>query len=553
VVPVLKRSGEAWEAVIIRPGRDPLGALAATVAPFVASSTTVEDEIQEQRRLIDRLRAEPGYVGTVLRSKARRERRNILLFVDQAEELYTLVGDAAERLAFTACLAGIADDATAPTRVVISLRSDFLDRMSEDERLMGEVMQGLFFLAPPQQEGLRDALVQPAEMAGYRFETLDLVERMLQHLQSIQGALPLLQFAATRLWESRDPARKLLTEKAYSDMGGIAGALATHADSVLAGLSSAEQVLARALLLRMVTAERTRAIVSMDELEQLSADPGEMQRLMQHLIQARLLVVQTGGAGSGATVEIVHESLIHSWPTLRRWLDESQEDAAFLDQLRSAARQWQSKDLDQGLLWRGDMVEEARRFRRRYRGELPRLQREFLDAVLANAAKAARLRRAVLLGSVAVLVVMVAASAVALVVISRERRRSEREAVAARTAEAAAQDAEREAKKSMLAALEKEAQRAAAQSEAEQARERAEDTLAKLTVAEREAQSKAEEARRKAVEARRAQQEERLAREAEQKARADLQTKLEAEQKRNKGMILIDGLWKPVAETGAEK
>ena len=93
VVPVLKRSGEAWEAVIIRPGRDPLGALAATVAPFVASSTTVEDEIQEQRKLVERLRAEPGYVGTVLRSKARRERRNLLLFVDQAEELYTLVAD----------------------------------------------------------------------------------------------------------------------------------------------------------------------------------------------------------------------------------------------------------------------------------------------------------------------------------------------------------------------------------------------------------------------------------------------------------------------------
>jgi hypothetical protein len=53
-------------------------------------------------------------------------------------------------------------------------------------------------------------------------------------------------------------------------------------------------------------------------------------------VQARLLVVQTGGGASGATVEIVHESLLHSWPTLKRWLDEGQEDAGFLEQLRNS-------------------------------------------------------------------------------------------------------------------------------------------------------------------------------------------------------------------------
>src|SRR6185369_10868123 len=114
---------------------------------------------------------------------------------------------------------------------------------------------------------------------------------------------------------------------------------------------------------------------------------GEPLRLMQHLVQARLLVVQMDGSGVGATAELVHESLIQSWPTLRRWLDESQEDSAFLEQLRAASRQWQAMGLDSGLLWRGDMVEEARRFKRRYRGELPRLQREFLDAVLSGAVR----------------------------------------------------------------------------------------------------------------------------------------------------------------------
>ena len=80
------------------------------------------------------------------------------VIVDQFEELYTLVPDARERLAFTACLSGIADDATTPNRDILSIRSDFLDRVPEDEQFMGELSQGLYFLTAPNREGLRDAL-----------------------------------------------------------------------------------------------------------------------------------------------------------------------------------------------------------------------------------------------------------------------------------------------------------------------------------------------------------------------------------------------------------
>ena len=142
-------------------------------------------------------------------------------------------------------------------------------------------------------------------------------------------------------------------------MGGVAGALARARRRVLAELRPPARSLARALLLRLVTPERTRAIVALDELRELSRELGEVQRLVDQLVQARLLVVQTVDGGTGATVEIVHESLIHSWPTLRRWLDESQEDAAFLEQLRTAARQWQQKGRPTDLLWRGEIVDEA--------------------------------------------------------------------------------------------------------------------------------------------------------------------------------------------------
>ncbi|OJH42561.1 serine/threonine-protein kinase [Cystobacter ferrugineus] len=487
LVPVLKRSGTAWDALVIRPGRHPLSALASTVAPLMSSTTTVEEDIQEQERLMERLYAEPGYVGSVLRSRARRQKRKILVFVDQFEELYTLVPDARERLAFTACLSGIADDATSPIRVILSIRSDFLDRVPEDEQFMAELSQGLFFLTSPSREGLRDALVQPAEMAGYQFETPTLVDNMLEHLEATQGALPLLQFAATQLWEARDKKNQRLTVSAYKSMGGIVGALASHADSVLASLSAQERALVRALWLRLVTPERTRALVAVDELRELTKDTAEMQRLIDHLVQARLLVVQTGGGALGATVEIVHESLIHSWPTLKRWLDEGQEDSAFLEQLRHAARQWQANNQDTNLLWRGELVDEAARFQRRFRGELPKLQRDFLAAVSAQARKGRWRRRALVAVGTTFLGLLVIAAVVALVVIRSSQREAQRQAAAAQAAEAvargaetAARAAEAEARQRLAEVQAKELERQKAQKAAEEANARVELSNAEL-------------------------------------------------------------------------
>ncbi|NVJ28099.1 protein kinase [Myxococcus sp. AM011] len=539
LVPVLKRTGIPWESLIIRPGRDPLGALASMVAPLVTSSPTLEEDLRKQQQITAHLRVEPGYVGAVLRARARRERRRIVLFIDQFEELYTQVPDARERRAFTACLSGIADDATSPIRVVLSLRSDFLDRVSEDERFMAELSPGLFFLTAPQKEGLRDALVQPAEMAGYRFESPQMVDQMLQHLETTPGALPLLQFAATRLWEARDPSRRMLTESAFQQLGGIAGALATHADSVLAGMTSPERALARAIFLRLVTSEKTRAIVSLEELRELTRDADELQRLIDSLVQARLLVIQTGTKATGASVELVHESLISGWPTLRRWLEEGQEDSAFLEQLRNAARQWQAKARDSGLLWRGEMADEARRFQRRYRGELPVLQRAFLEAVSAQATRSARMKRAFVVGVVTLVTVLFASAAVALVVIREAQQEAEQQAIIALRAEAAARNAEFLAKRSAAEAEErlaevqaKELARQEAQLQVDAANLRIESThdelvkknteLSKAVLRARWAQYRANEALRQA---------EHSAQQARQ-ARAEAERLLQREQER---------------------
>jgi serine/threonine protein kinase len=448
LVPALKRSGEAWEILVTRPGRTPLEALAGILAPMITTAANLADEVNEQNKLVDTLRHEPGHLGHVLRLRARRDNRRIMLFVDQFEELYTQASNPAERAAFTACLAAVADDATSPLRVVLSLRSDFVDRVAEDPAFVNELIQGLFFLGPPNREGLRDAITQPAEMAGFQFELPAIVEDMLDHLETTPDALPLLQFAATKLWESRDTARRMLTHHAYAAMGGVAGALASHADRFVAGLGTHQTPLVRALLLRLVTAERTRAIVPVAELRELSREAGEVQRLIEQMVDARLLVVQTLEGGKGSTAEIIHESLIQGWPTLRRWLDENQDDAELVEQLRVSAHQWHHKGYDAGLLWRGATAAEASKLRARYKGPLSDVERGFLDTVIGHAAAQARRRRAAITGGFVTLSLIVVATMVLLVIIQKSRELAQdnehKAQIAQRDAEAAEQDARRQ-------------------------------------------------------------------------------------------------------------
>jgi hypothetical protein len=252
VIPGLKRSGEPWEAFILRPGRRPLAALAEVLAQIpeaVGEGVRASaPEAKAPEELVALFRTQPGLLGARLRARCRKQggRHRILLFVDQFEELYTLSAEPAERAAFVTTLEGAADDASSPLRVVLSIRSDFLHRIADDRHFATEVTRGLFLLPPMGRDGLREALTRPIEAAGHRFESEDMIEGMLSALSRTPSPLPLLQFTAAKLWERRDRERRLFTRESYDKLGGVAGALSTHADAVLSGLSSVDQRLARA-------------------------------------------------------------------------------------------------------------------------------------------------------------------------------------------------------------------------------------------------------------------------------------------------------------------
>ncbi len=540
VAPALKATGERWDVMTLRPGRQPILALANAVhrltVPVGPNATTASGARNE---LVRALRNEAGHLGSQLRAYARRGQLGVLIFIDQLEELFTLVPDPDERLAFLAALTGAADDPSGPIRVVVSMRSDFLDRLNEDPRFCDELSRGLLLLSTPDRAGLREALEQPLALVGHRFESSAIVGDMLDALAAVPGALPLLQFAAAKLWEDRDRVQKLITNASYHAIGGISGVLAAHADDVVGGMNSAAQKLTQRILRALVTPERTRAIVDLADLHQLATDRGEVTRVIDQLVAARLLVIH----GGGGSVEIVHESLIDRWPTLRRWLDEDQEDAAFLAQLGTAAKQWEQKGKPTGLLWRGEAADEARRWHAARAREVAPRERAFLDAVFALSVRGTRRQRRAVIGGFVLLGAIAAGAIVAMISIRNARDDAMQSAASLRSALTARDEQEREkqAAESRSATAEREKQAAEARrvaaeldkrhadAQVVQSREQLEQTNVELETALRDQRTATERAEKATAEAKRA------AADAE-KAKAQAQQLLDRERVRVKAL-----------------
>ena len=380
VVPALSESSHA---IVLRPGATPLAMLRAKLARLDVGTG-------------DLTRAtDAGEVAARLQAAAAARQETIVLVVDQFEETFTLAHDPEERAVFCAWLARAAESASERVRVVLTLRDDFLARAQEESAFRYRLEQSLVLLTTPDAADLRRILVEPARRAGFAFESAALVDEMVQAVKGRPGALALLSFAASKLWEQRDSRTHTLTLAAYAAMGGVGGALAQHGEAVLAQMTPRQRALAREAFRRLVTAEGTRASTRNDELLAILGGDESARVVVERLVAARLLVVAEGEDGV-ETVEVIHEALLSAWPRLVEWQREDAADGRLRDQIRAAAKQWEARGRPRGLLWRDELVEDFRRWRLQHPGGLSASEEAFGRASLAEQNRGRRLRAAVM-------------------------------------------------------------------------------------------------------------------------------------------------------------
>ena len=379
-------------SVVLRPGPAPLVTLAARLGALGFDTS----------QLRERLGRSPAALGELLRAKL--GDGGFVLVVDQFEELLTLCHDSAERELYAAALAQVSRHPGDHVRVVVTLRDDFLIRAQRLTPLREKLGPGLQLLSTPAVEDLVRTLTEPAARRGYVFEDDALPRQMASEVSEQPGALAILSFTASKLWEVRDRQLKQMTRKAYQALGGVGGALAQHAEATLAQMSPEAQRLTREAFRHLVSHEGTRAVLTRAETQQVLGGGAAAESMLETLISARILV-SSEGEGDDDRLEVVHEALLSSWPRLVQWQRADAENARMRDQLRAAARQWEEKKRPRGVLWRGEALTEYRLWRSRYKGALTQSEEAFASQSLKEEARGRKLRNTALFSVMALLFV----------------------------------------------------------------------------------------------------------------------------------------------------
>lgn len=381
-----------WQVITLRPGISPLATLSVKLSMLGIEIPNLRDALQKDINIL----------GHYLRQFAIRENKMLLIAVDQFEEIITLCLDKEEQNLYVEAIVSAARSQEEPIRVILAMRDDFLVRVKGLKGLKEHLSQSLEILTTPTSEQLLNILILPARRAGYEFEDKDLAVEIVEELIEQPSALPLLAFTAAKLWEQRDKQFKQLRRRTYQAIGGVGGALARHAEEMLEKMTQSEQSLVREAFRHLVTSEGTRAVLTRQELFQLFGKRADSETVIEKLISARLLIASEGEKGLDR-IEIIHETLLQSWPRLVKWRQEDAEGARLRDQLRSAARQWQERNRPKGLLWRDEALAEYQLWRIHYNGKLTEVEEDFALASISDATRNQRIRRTLTITAMIVL------------------------------------------------------------------------------------------------------------------------------------------------------
>jgi serine/threonine protein kinase len=263
VVPAIRRGelpgSQNWFVVEMFPSANPIQELAQAL---------IRIAVEPPNNLIEPLMLDDqGLLRVIDQVVPGADETEVVLVIDQFEEVFTLVEDEAVRAHFLNSLINAVTDPYTRIRVIVTLRADFYDRPLLYPGFSELMRQRTEVVVPLAPEELKQAIVSPAERNGLRVDS-ELVEAIINDVAEQPGALPLLQYALTEVFERR--SGRTLTLTPYHESGGVLGALARRAEDIYISLSPEQQEATRQLFLRLVTlgegVEDTRRRVRRTEL-----------------------------------------------------------------------------------------------------------------------------------------------------------------------------------------------------------------------------------------------------------------------------------------------
>ncbi|MFN7216626.1 NACHT and WD repeat domain-containing protein [Microcystis sp.] len=310
------------------------------------------------------------------------------IFIDQFEELFTRTPKT-ERDIFIKSLIKLIENNDSLVKIVMTMRADFLDKLSPYPSLGKIHDQYSKMLTDMDESELRLAIAEPAARNGVIFEK-GLINQIIADFYEQAGSLPLLQYTLDLLWEKNHIQNRILNNKIYQEIGGVTGALEKQADKIYSQFNEQQRKAAEEIFLELISLEGEKAVSR--RADKSSFEQEEMQReVLYQLIDNRLLVSK--GEDGKATVEVAHEELLRCWQVLQDLIREKEEIIVLRSRLYADAKQWDDLQKQDAVkasseLWRGSKLAKIVEFQKN--NSLPNLDPVAIEFIKASVTQAER-------------------------------------------------------------------------------------------------------------------------------------------------------------------
>jgi WD40 repeat protein len=428
---------EYWIYAVVQPGRAPLEALALALSRLKSP-----DLGNYFRQHSDQPQVLHECAESILSD---RKDQRFVLYIDQFEEIFTQISNEAERVSFLNTLTHAATQEGGRTIILFTMRSDFVSNCATYPQVNAMINQQFVQVGAMQLDELVSAIAQPALRVGLRIDP-DLITQIINDMKGEPGALPLMQFALKDLFDAEQAKGGVisLSLKDYFQRGGIQKSLERHADMAFAKLEIHEQELARSIFSGLIEIGRgtqdTRRTALFNEIIPAGEKASEIETIVQKLANARLIT--TNEQAGMDTVTISHEKLIDAWPWLKKLVNENRETIAVQNEIAADAREWADHSRDKSYLYQGARLANASEMLSSRKLTLSQLAQEFVQA---GRTRQRRGQFALISWVTMIIVVLIAAVIVFSTQSSANRQLAVQNADIASTAQASADEAQKQA------------------------------------------------------------------------------------------------------------
>ena len=215
--------------VVMTPGSSPLQSLAIVLARIATGDPTPVEKAAEFERVLGKANEQGQADGLrrIANALPNIEQSPLVVLIDQFEEVYSLCKEIGSRDRFIGTLVEAAATPEARVSVVITFRSDFLSETQKHPQLDQIIGSDQCVVVTAMTSAdLRRSIAEPAKQAGHPLDDA-LIDRLVEQTEGREGALPLLQFALTRIWEGLKAGKS--PSETLRAIGGVGGALAGEA------------------------------------------------------------------------------------------------------------------------------------------------------------------------------------------------------------------------------------------------------------------------------------------------------------------------------------